>query len=202
MMTKFIALLVFGVLLVGCATEETPHSPAMHAANGMVLNSDTPALGDYSLYQVESQWTNQMGDQLTLDSLSGAIQVVALTYTSCEVSCPRIVADMKRIRSKTSSDNHFLLISLDPERDTVQKMADYAATQDLDANRWNLVRGDPDDVLEMAALLGVRFRKMADGEYAHSNIITILDAQGTILYQQQGLGSDLTDKTISFLNGI
>jgi len=65
-----------------------------------------------------------------------------------------------------------------------------------------LVRGDPDDVLEMAALLGVRFREMADGEYAHSNIITILDAQGAILYQQQGLGSDLTEKTISFLNGI
>jgi protein SCO1/2 len=51
--------------------------------------------------------------------------------------------------------------------------------------------GRPDDVLELAALLGLSFKENADGQFAHSNVITILNAQGEIVHQQIGLNQDI-----------
>ena len=48
----------------------------------------------------------------------------------------------------------------------------------------------PDDVLELAALLGVKYKRDARGQFAHSNVITVLDANGEIVSQQIGLNGD------------
>lgn len=196
---KSFVVAICSILVVGCAEKahDIGHSPEQHSE--MVLDSSNPAAGEYSLYQVDSEWKNQDGDALTLSSLEGRTQVVAMTYTSCEVSCPRIVASMKHIQSSTGHETAFVLISIDPERDSVGALATYAEKMDMSTPRWNLLTGSADDIQEMAALLGVRYRKMADGEFAHSNIVTVLNEQGTIVYQQKGLGSDLTAKTIDFL---
>lgn len=167
---------------------------------GMVLESDEPAAGDYSIYQVESFWVTQQGETIQLSSLAGHVQVLAMTYTSCEVSCPRIVASLKQIQASTSVDTRFVLLSIDPDRDTAGQLARYASKMELENERWTLLTGQSDDVLEMAALMGVRYRRMGDGEYAHSNMITVLDESGVIIYQQNGLGTDLTLRTIEFLN--
>jgi protein SCO1/2 len=42
-------------------------------------------------------------------------------------------------------------------------------------------------VRELAALLGVIYREDANGSFAHSNVITVLNAEGEIVYQQPGL---------------
>jgi len=153
-----------------------------------------------SIYQVSSKWVTEDGETVTLGTLEGKTQVVAMVYTSCEVACPRIVASMKTIQKKTDSDAvGFVLISIDPERDTPEALKAYAEKMNMDDSAWTLLTGSPDNVLELAALLGVRYRKMADGEFAHSNIITVLDAQGAIVYQQNGLGADLTRETAEFV---
>ena len=51
------------------------------------------------------------------------------------------------------------------------------------ASNWTLLRGAPNDVLELAALLGVKFKKDLGGQFAHSNIITVLDANGEVVLQ-------------------
>ena len=45
----------------------------------------------------------------------------------------------------------------------------------------------------MAALLGVKFKENAARQFAHSNIITILNAQGEIVHQQIGLNQDIQE---------
>jgi len=165
----------------------------------MVLDAVQPAAGNYSIYQVESVWTNQVGLQFPLNNLAGKPQIVAMTYTSCEVSCPRIVSVMQQIGRETQDLAGFTLISIDPDRDTVQQLAGYAAKMNLDASSWNLLRGEPEDVLEMAALLGVRYQKMPDGEFAHSNMITVLNEMGVIVHQQGGLAPDLNRETVEFV---
>jgi protein SCO1/2 len=42
-------------------------------------------------------------------------------------------------------------------------------------------------VRELAALLGVNYRKDARGQYAHSNILTVLSPNGEMVHQQMGL---------------
>ena len=213
-MRIFLLLLFFG--LIGCSEEAVPnadvsgpmveganasgHDMSMHDDGAMVLEGSAAELGDHSLYQVESTWTNQAGVSMQLASLKGKPIVVAMTYTSCEVSCPRIVSAMQHVLSDTKTDAGFVLISIDPERDTVDQLQEYASKMKLDASRWNLLTGVEDDVREMAALLGVRYQQMPDGEFAHSNIITVLDSDGVIYHQQNGIASDLTAETLAQLN--
>jgi protein SCO1/2 len=62
----------------------------------------------------------------------------------------------------------------------------------LPDREWTLLSGQPDDVLELAALLGVQYRQTRAGQFAHSNVITVLNAKGEIVHQQVGLNEDIT----------
>ena len=82
----------------------------------------------------------------------------------------------------------FLLVSLDPQRDTPGRLAEWAKQSALDDARWTLLSGDDGAVRELAATLGVRYQVQPDGEVAHTNAITVLDASGRVAHQQTGLG--------------
>ncbi len=196
-------------LLLSCSNESQPEPMAndqAHAHHQMASEesgaNEMPAgtYTDASLYQVESSWTTQDAEVIQLSDLQGQFQIVAMTYTSCEFSCPLIVAAMKKIL-KEIPESHVkaTLISIDPARDTPDVMKAFATKTNLSAHQWTLLQGDPDDVMEMAALLGVRYKKMEDGEYSHSNIITILNPAGEIIHQQQGLAPDQTTTSINML---
>ena len=150
---------------------------------------------DKSIYQVQTTWTTDRGNQIKLDQLKGRPQVVAMFFANCQFACPIIVNDMKRIESSLPPESRsrvgFTLVSFDSERDTPAVLAKYRKTRALPAERWTLLRGSPDDVLELSALLGVKFKADANGQFAHSNVITILNAQGEIVYQQAGLNQDI-----------
>ncbi len=165
-------------------------SPHPHEAAGLTPGQPSA----HSIFNVESLWENQNGDRLPLNQLGGRLQVVAMVYTSCQYACPRILADLKSIQfaleETAASDLGFCLVTIDPERDTVEAYTAYATKNGLDRNRWTFLRGGPGDILELANLLGVRYKKMPDGEFSHSNIITLLKPNGEVGYQLNGLGAD------------
>ena len=84
----------------------------------------------------------------------------------------------------------FVLVSFDTERDTVEVLHAYRKRLNLDEDRWVLLRGGADDVMELSALLGVKFKKDLRGQFAHSNVITVLNPAGEIIHQQTGLNQD------------
>ena len=152
---------------------------------------------DMSLYHLTSQWTTQEGEMVTLQDLKGEVQVLAMVYTTCQYACPRIVADLKDIESKlqqkgVNRDTHFVLVSIDPKVDTVGRLKKFAEDNNMNAAEWTLLNGKESSVLELAALLGVKYKKTSAADYAHSNIITILNPEGEVAYQQVGLGVDPT----------
>jgi len=152
---------------------------------------------DASLFNTASLWENREKKKAPLSQLRGRPQIVAMVYTRCQFACPRIIADLKHIESQLSPDAageaEFTLVTIDPERDTVDAFNEYARKQNLDRKRWNFLRGEPADILELAALLGVKYKRLWDGEYSHSNIITLLNAEGEIVAQLEGLGADASD---------
>lgn len=147
-----------------------------------------------SLFHSETTWTSDEGRPIRLSGLAGRPQVVAMFFASCQFTCPLIVNDMRRIEAKLSSATRgrvgFTLISFDSRRDTPAALAEYRKLRDLPRGRWNLLRGEPDDILELAALLGVTYKQDAAGNFAHSNQITILNAQGEIVRRLVGLNLD------------
>ena len=152
---------------------------------------------DKSLYQVESKWTTDAGKQIKLGALKGKPQVVAMFFANCQFACPIIVSDMKRIESALPENLRtnvgLTLVSFDTKRDTAAVLADYRHTRNLPTDRWTLLRGSSDDVLELAALLGISYKQDATGQFSHSNIITVLNANGEIVHQQIGLNQDINE---------
>jgi protein SCO1 len=163
------------------------HGAAATAA-GLPLEEPSP----FSIYELDASWHDQHGTARPLASLAGKPQVVALVYTHCTYACPRILADMKRLEAElgpAAAGAGFVLVSLDPERDTVARLREYAAATRLDPARWTLLTASPDAILELAMLLGVRYRRV-DDEFEHSNVLTVLDQDGRIVHRQVGLGTE------------
>ena len=154
----------------------------------------------YSVYDLDATWRDQHGRARTLASLRGRPRLVAMIYTHCATTCPLTVADLKRVERETA-DVDFVLVSLDPERDAPARLAAFAREHALGDDRWTLLAGrDDDEVRELAAALGVRYRRLSPAELAHSNTLTLLDADGAVAWQRAGLGDD--DATVAAVHAL
>jgi len=170
-------------------------SPAPQTVPG-VLPARAEA-SDFSVYELDAPWRDQDGRARTLASLAGRVQVVAMVYTHCTHTCPLIVDDLKRMeRALPPADRAragFVLVSLDPSRDTPERLKEWVANARLDRARWTMLTGGEDGVRELAALLGIRYRREAGEELSHSNAYLVLDRGGRIVYRHDGWAGDLDE---------
>ena len=147
-----------------------------------------------SIYNLESEWKNQDNITMRMADLQGKPQVLAMAYTSCPHVCPLIINDMQQIdqelSSETSPNVGLVIVSIDPARDTPEQLKSYAKKRGLDPNRWTLLTGDEDSILELAAVLGFKYKEVAGGDFSHSNLINIIDQEGVLVHQQVGLKQD------------
>jgi protein SCO1 len=166
--------LLFGLLL----------APAAGAA---------PPLPRDSVYQLPAELTDQAGRAFRLADQRGRPQVVAMFYTSCRFVCPLIVDSAKGVEHALTAQERsglgLLLISMDPARDDTAALRSVADKRGLDPARWRLARPAPGDVRKLAALLGVRYRALADGEFNHTSALVLLDAQGRVRARTERLGA-------------
>jgi len=187
-------LLLFCLLfIVGCKKEESlPPAKTITMKQGE----------GQSIFQLPGTWATQEGVSTQLGSLKGKTTLLAMIYTSCTFACPRLLADMRRIEAKipTSerSNMRFILISIDPERDTPQKLKQFAADNKLDLAYWTLMRGSQSDLEELSAVLGFRFQKISPIDFAHSNLLTVFNPQGEMVFQQEGIGAN-PDEIVSVM---
>ncbi len=156
-----------------------------------------------SIYTLGATWTADVGKEVKLDALRGRPQVMALFFTNCQHSCPLIVADMKAIEKalpvNVRSGVDFLLVSIDPERDTPKALRAFREKYDLPLEHWSLLRGKPEDVKKLADLAGFRYYPGSNLQFAHSLLITVLNPDGEIVYQQSGIGNTRDDATAAVL---
>ncbi len=184
-------LMLGAAVLLGCAAA----SPKPRCCMKPGVSGAFTGFTDKSIYQVDSVWTNDQSQQIKLSELRGRPQVVAMFFANCQFACPIIVNDMKRLEDALAPGLRahvgFTLVSFDARRDTPAALAEYRRLHQLSLGRWLLLQGQPDDVLELAALLGIKFKPQANGQFVHSNVITLLNSQGEIVHQQTGLNQDI-----------
>lgn len=171
------------------AIEETSHRH--HAAARIEVGE----AAEHSVYLLPSSWKDRTGRTRSLDELAGRVQVVAMLYTHCSVSCPRLLATMKRLEAMTGDAGladrvGFTVVSLDPARDTPERLATFAESVRLDPERWTLLTGGEGDVRALSVLLGVKYRGNPDGSIDHSNVVTVLDPGGVPVDRLEGLAPD------------
>ncbi|OXA73409.1 SCO family protein [Flavobacterium aquidurense] len=161
------------------------------------------AISDLSIYNLPSEWTTQDGKNIELKSLKGNILVMVMIYTTCKAACPRLVADMRNIESrlnkKTKKNVKLLLVSIDPETDTPEKLKAFAIANKMENDPWIFLRSTEENTREFAAVLAVNYKKISPIDFSHSNIISVFNPDGELIYQQEGLGVN-NDKTVDRIN--
>jgi len=147
-----------------------------------------------SLYQLSSQWTTDDERKIHLNDLKGDFRIVALIFTSCPGACPTLVKELQNLDSQMPSGlreiTKFVLVSIDPERDTTEALRRYRQKLGLDPGRFTLMRGNAEDVRELAATLGFNYQQTQGVEFVHSRLVTLLNPHGEIVFQQPGVAQD------------
>jgi protein SCO1/2 len=146
-----------------------------------------------SVYLLDAGFSDQAGKAFTLADRRGKPQLVSMFYTSCRYVCPLIVDSAKGVEHALSPAERdrlgVLLISMDPARDDTAALASVARKRKLDPARWTLARTEAASVRSVAALLGVRYRALADGEFNHTSALVLLDGEGRVVARTERLGS-------------
>lgn len=160
-------------------------------------------ISDLSIYNLPSEWTTQDGKNIELKSLNGNVLVMVMIYTSCKAACPRLVADMRNIEEKlnqkTKKKVKLILVSIDPVTDTPKKLKSFAIANKMDNDPWLFLRSTEDNTREFAAILAVNYKQISPMEFSHSNIISVFNPKGELIYQQEGLGVN-NDQTVNKIN--
>lgn len=144
-------------------------------------------------YDLPGEWRTHADKPLTLAALRGKVRVLALGFTRCQFACPRIFADMKRIESDLGDDAAkvgFTFLSIDPQNDTPAAMAKKMEELKMDPARWTFLSAPDETVRQVAVALNFRYQ-MAEGFFAHSNLILVLDENGSLLHRDEVLGADI-----------
>lgn len=144
-----------------------------------------------SIFALDVPLVDQDGKTIRLADLAGHPLVATMGYTQCTAVCPSIVAEMKSVERELgprAGDVRFVLLSLDPARDSPEALRRFAEQHHLDLGRWRLLAaGDEHGVRDLAAVLGVKYAP-ASGGVAHSAMIVVVDRQGVVRHRQIGVG--------------
>lgn len=183
-----IAVLLAGIVLAARSLLGAGHGQAL-AWNGMVAE---PALRVPA-----TALTDQRGETVRLTDHQGRIVLVFFGYTNCPDVCPLSLQTMAQVRRLLGSDAEqvrFYLVTVDPERDTPERLAAYLRLIDP---TFGGLTGEPVALAEVYAAFGVRAQKESYSEstagysVAHTSLIYAIDRSGRIrLAYPMGLGAE------------
>ncbi len=176
-MKHLLLFLVASFLLFSCKNKST---------------KDLNELPSDSIFHLSSDWQNQNGEDLKLNDLRGKTLVVVMIYTSCQVACPILVADMqkieKQINKKYLNKTSLVLITIDPEIDTPEVLKEFAEVRGLTDPHWIMLRSNNAATQELANVLSMKYKKISPIDFSHSNIISIFNPDGELILQEEGTG--------------
>ncbi len=112
---RFVQMLLVFVLVTSLTSCASPHQ-----FSGSVLESPTPAFA--------FEGTNYTGDSFRLSDHHGKVVVIFFGYTFCPDICPLTLANLKQVADQLgekAQDLAVVFITVDPERDTVERLATY-----------------------------------------------------------------------------
>lgn len=155
-----------------------------------VGRSEVPYPPD-SIYNLDVPLVDQDGTRQRLDLHAGHPVLITMFYGSCPMACPMLIDTLRLVDQSMSSAQRqqvrIVMISIDPERDTVAALRSLAATRHLDTARWTLLRTDAASVRKIAAVLNIQYRQLPDGSFNHSSVISLLTPQGELARQSSVL---------------
>ena len=140
-------------------------------------------------------FTNQLGNKVSLDDAKGKIIVLDFFFTSCPTFCPGMAKAMKRLQQSFKMNDtsivQFISISIDPVRDSVPRLRQFADRYKADHDTWWFVTGDKKDIYDFA--LQETKASIADTEvdtgFIHTPLFFLLDRNRVVRGWYDGFDS-------------
>jgi protein SCO1 len=143
------------------------------------LPPPAPVLGSVPAFTM----TDQQGRSFGSANLEGRVWVADFIFTSCQTMCPLLTEKMAQLVHRSRQlgpEVHFVSFSVDPERDTPGRLADYARRYHADPRKWSFLTGTLASVQGAVVdgfKIGVDRHKTADDfwDIVHGEHMVIVD---------------------------
>ncbi len=91
------------------------------------------------------------GEPVNTEEFKGKLVVFDFIFTNCKGPCPVMAVNMSELYElyKGSGKVQFISISVDPERDTLEALNEYARLLGVNNEEWIFLRGDVEKVAEI-----------------------------------------------------
>ena len=143
---------------------------------------------------------NQQGDSVSWDDLRGKVVVADFFFTHCPTICPRLTTNMRwvqqsinnsrRVGDKTPEFIHFLSFSIDPERDSVPRLKQWADRFQVNPGQWWLLTGNKKEIYDLAInemKIGVVDGEGVDTSFIHTDHFVLIDSNRHVRGYYHGL---------------
>lgn len=150
-----IVLIISGVVAaLGAGIIVAVHSSGHGAAMG-----DEPAMTESEMASIAAEMriasfegVDHRGAPIDESVFRGHWTVVSFGFTNCTLACPMLHGEIFRMSEKLADHGvRFLTISVDPDHDTVEAMADYIKPWGVKNDAWTFLRVDRGMVAAMLA---------------------------------------------------
>lgn len=206
-MYKKLLAVVFLSLLVALAVLMWQRGPSARLLGETFAASSVGGsgmgLGDYGPVQ-DFSLLSQGGEVFQRNDLLGSIWIADFVFTNCASSCPMMTSALQDIAAELPENAHVKLVSIsvDPERDTPQRLREYMQIHGVRASNdaasvtdWVFLTGDKDAIYDLVANgfhLSVRdISRETQGDATepilHSTRFVLVDRQGRIRGYYNGL---------------
>ncbi|HAA74237.1 TPA: SCO family protein [Candidatus Latescibacteria bacterium] len=131
--------------------------------------------------------TDQNGERFDTATLRGKLIFLFFGYTTCPDACPMTLSKIARVDAllgEMGERVQTLYVSIDPERDTVEKVREYLSYYDLPVVG---LTGTVEEINDVADDFGVYYSK-SEEETAlgylvdHTTLVYMIDPNGTLRY--------------------
>ena len=156
------------ILILGAALD---HSPVLAKGTDSLKNYGT--IEDFQLMDSTGKW---MG----LQELKGKVWVADFVFTTCGGICPIMTKNMAELYKdfQESEDVRFVSISVNPEQDSPEALAEYAKKYEADPRQWHFLTGPRDTITRLV----VKDFKLGLGDEIvfHKASFVLVDRKGRI----------------------
>ena len=137
-----------------------------------------------TLYHQIPSWSfeNQNSQIISSEQLDNKIKLVDFFFTSCPTICPKMTLNMRTIQSTLKknclTDIELLSFTVDPLKDTSEKLLEYANSYNVDSTNWNMLTGDQSTIYDLGVngfLVPNQEDALAPGGFLHSEKLILLD---------------------------
>ncbi|QEH39878.1 SCO family protein [Chitinophaga sp. XS-30] len=187
-----------GYLIVDHYGKNVVHVPPYLIAERVdTIVKDGKTTYDTVYHQVKDfTLTNQLGEKVSLYDIKNRIVVVDFFFTSCPTICPTLTRNLKMVQEAYNKHDtliQILSLTVDPERDTAQKLKAYADKYSIDPKNWWLLTGDKKEIYDLARYEFFVNAVQGDGgpdDFIHTEKFVVIDKDRYIRGYYNGLDTN------------